>query len=208
MARGRRSAIKIVGPQFRLFRLGELARVLDVDPRRVKGWVEQGLIRPTRRGRGPGKSRHFRWQELAWATILLALQSALGQKSPVPPRVLKSVSLDVSGLDLTLAKLLTTGNSPQAEHREWQDGDEIFYVVAYDATRQVHRADMVFERDIPQDLPAFTGSGWTVTMIPLLPFIRPIRERLGLPWPGVERDWDSEDIEEAKWLELSGDQAK
>lgn len=169
----------------RQFRLGELARVLGVDARRVKGWVEQGFIRPTVRGRGPGQPRRFRIEQLAWATLLLALQTAFGQKSPVPPQVMKWLDLQLIGL--------LTGDSPQAWDPRWEDGDEVFYVVQYDAARRVprHAASLVHERHVPQHVPALTKPGHYVTMIPLLPFIRPIRERLGLPWPGVERETDS-----------------
>lgn len=117
--------------------------------------------------------------------MLLALQTAFGQKSPVPPQVMKWLDLQLIGL--------LTGDSPQAWDPHWEDGDEVFYVVQYDAARRVlrHAASLVHERHVPQHVPALTKPGHYVTMIPLLPFIRPIRERLGLPWPGVERETDS-----------------
>ena len=191
MATRRGSPVKDVGRQFRV---GELARALDVDARRVKGWVEQGFIRPTLPGRGPGQPRRFDIEQLAWATMLLALQAAFGQKSPVPPQVMHSRDLTLIGL--------VNGDSPQAYDSTWEDGDEIFYVVQYDAARRVPRyaASLVFERDVPHRLSSFTKPGHFVTMIPMLPFIRPIRERLGLPWPGRERDWVA-DIEGDKALE-------
>ena len=190
MAHKGRPAVKSVGG--RQFRLGELARVLGVDARRVKGWVEQGFIRPAVQGRGPGQPRLFDTEQLARSALLLALQSAFGTKSPLPPQVMQ-------WLDLTWVGLLQ-GDSPQAHDPNWEDGDEIFYVVSYDAaSRKVHgHATLVCERDVPRRLPAFTKPGYYVTLIPILPFIRPIRYRLGLPWPGVEREWEA-DLPDGAW---------
>src|SRR5262249_28047202 len=126
----------------RQFRLGELAKILDVDARRVKGWVEQGFIRPTGPGQGPGQPRRFDITQLAQATLLLARQAAFGQKSPVPPQlVLQSAAGQQSPVPSRLRWLrldlvgLLQGDSPQAWDPNWKDGDEVFYVVSYDAAR-------------------------------------------------------------------------
>lgn len=38
--------------------LGELARILDVPPRRVDGWLRRGFLRATKPRPGPGRGRY------------------------------------------------------------------------------------------------------------------------------------------------------
>ncbi len=65
----------------RLLQVRELAKTLGTTPRRIEGWVEQGLLKPAVRGRGPGRRRAFTVDNLLAAAILLKAQRAFGEKS-------------------------------------------------------------------------------------------------------------------------------
>jgi DNA-binding transcriptional MerR regulator len=64
------------------FEARELASLLDVAPRRIEGWVERALLRPGKRGHGPGRRRLFSIANALEGLLLLELQKALGKKHP------------------------------------------------------------------------------------------------------------------------------
>lgn len=64
------------------FETRDVAAMLGVPARRVEGWVERKLLRPTRRGRGPGKRRAFSLTDVVFGKMLLELQKALGERYP------------------------------------------------------------------------------------------------------------------------------
>jgi hypothetical protein len=69
-----------------------MARLLGTNPRRVEGWVEQGLLKPALRGRGPGKPHTFTRNDLLLGALLLEVQEAFGEKSPVCSRLFPDLS--------------------------------------------------------------------------------------------------------------------
>ena len=65
------------------FQVRDLAKILKTKPRRIEGWVEQRLLKPAVRGRGPGRRHEFSQANLLQAALLLELQGVFGEKSPV-----------------------------------------------------------------------------------------------------------------------------
>ena len=62
------------------FEIREVAELLGVTPRRIAGWVERGLLVPTRRGSGPGTRRHFSVESVITGMVLLRLQIMMGER--------------------------------------------------------------------------------------------------------------------------------
>jgi hypothetical protein len=79
-------------------RVREMARLLRTNPRRVEGWVEQGLLKPVLRGRGPGRPHVFTRKDLLLGALLLEVQAAFGEKSPVCRRLFPDVSDALVGI--------------------------------------------------------------------------------------------------------------
>src|SRR5215470_12508251 len=73
-----------------LLEIGELAEVLGTNPRRVEGWVEQGILKPAVEGDGPGRRRQFGRKELLQGALLLKLQGIFGKRSPVASAVVRA----------------------------------------------------------------------------------------------------------------------
>src|SRR2546430_15729495 len=65
----------------RSFEVREVAELLGTTPRRVEGWVERGLIRPTRPARGPGTRRTFATESLLTGLLLLRVQAVMGERN-------------------------------------------------------------------------------------------------------------------------------
>ncbi len=84
----------------RTFQVRDLAKLLDTNPRRIEGWVEQGLLKPAVQGRGPGRRREFSLDNLIQGAILLEVQWIFGEKSPVLGRVLPGAAKAVKGFSL------------------------------------------------------------------------------------------------------------
>lgn len=78
------------------FQVGDLAQLLDTNPRRIEGWVEQGFLKPAIRGRGPGRRREFDMQNLLQGSLLLEVQGMFGEKSPALRRLIKRVPGNVA----------------------------------------------------------------------------------------------------------------
>lgn len=79
-------------------RVREMARLLGTNPRRVEGWVEQGLLKPALRGRGPGRPHIFTGKDLLLGALLLEVQAAFGEKSPVCKRLFRDLSDTLVGI--------------------------------------------------------------------------------------------------------------
>lgn len=90
----------------RRFQVRELAKLLDIKPRQVEGWVEQGLLKPAVRARGPGRRREFSLDNLIQGAILLELQGTFGEKSPVWGRAFPGVVKAVKGFSLDVPQSL------------------------------------------------------------------------------------------------------
>lgn len=71
-------------------RVQDLALLLDTNPRRIEGWVEQGFLKPAHPGRGTGRPNWFSLENLATAYVLTELQRIHGDKSQVLGRLLSS----------------------------------------------------------------------------------------------------------------------
>jgi len=63
------------------FELREFAVLLGVDPGRVRGWVDRGVVRPAIKGKGPGRRRSFDFDNLVHGLLLLRLQNTFGERS-------------------------------------------------------------------------------------------------------------------------------
>jgi len=63
------------------FELRDFAVLLGVDPGRVRGWVDRGLMRPAVKGKGPGHRRKFNFDNLVHGLLLLRLQKTFGERS-------------------------------------------------------------------------------------------------------------------------------
>src|SRR5262245_29457951 len=72
------------------FRVQDLASLLDTNPRRIEGWVEQGFLKPAHPGRGTGRPHRFTLENLTMAYVLTELQQIHGDKSPVLGRLMAS----------------------------------------------------------------------------------------------------------------------
>jgi len=71
-------------------RVQDLAKLLDTNPRRIEGWVEQGFLKPAHPGRGTGRPNGFSLENLATAYVLTELQRIHGDKSQVLDGLLSS----------------------------------------------------------------------------------------------------------------------
>ena len=80
----------------RRFEVRDLAELLGTNPRRIEGWVEQGLLKPAVRGRGPGRRRKFDEDNLIQGAVLLELQRTFGEKSPAWREGVPSAAKDVT----------------------------------------------------------------------------------------------------------------
>lgn len=86
-------------------RVRQMARLLRTKPRRVEGWVEQGLLKPALRGRGPGSPHTFTRKDLLLGALLLEVQTAFGEKSAVCSRLFPDSSDALGGIAETEREL-------------------------------------------------------------------------------------------------------
>ncbi len=82
----------------RRFQVRDLAKLLGTTPRRIEGWVEQDLLKPVVRGRGPGRRRQFDEDNLLQGALLQELQWTFGEKSPVWRKAFPDVAKAVVGI--------------------------------------------------------------------------------------------------------------
>ncbi len=73
------------------FEVRQVARLLETNPRRIEGWVEHGILRPAIRGRGTGRRSLFSPANVLEGALVLEIQAALGERSPVVGPTLRSV---------------------------------------------------------------------------------------------------------------------
>jgi len=69
------------------FELRDFARILDIHPGRVRGWVDRKLITPAVKGQGPGRRRQFDYNNVVDAVILLVIQETFGERSRFSTRL-------------------------------------------------------------------------------------------------------------------------
>jgi hypothetical protein len=74
------------------FRVSEVAKILETNPRQVEGWVEQGLLKPAVPGSGPGHPSYFDCNNLLQGALTLAFQRTFGAKTPIWGRVAGTVA--------------------------------------------------------------------------------------------------------------------
>ena len=87
--------MKTTPPAAAVYRVSDFARILGLDrkgPRRVEGWIEKGFIKPAVLGKGPGRSRRFGFEHLLQGALLLEVQAAFGEKSPLVGRLFPDVA--------------------------------------------------------------------------------------------------------------------
>lgn len=83
------------------FELREVAALLDVPQRRVKGWVERGLITPTAYRRHPNRRwRLFSFSDVVRGAILLELQDVIGERNPLLKRFIDHLVMGAAGGDV------------------------------------------------------------------------------------------------------------
>lgn len=73
----------------RRFQVREVAKLLGTPARRIEGWVEQGLLKPAVRGKGPGRRREFSLENLIQTAVLIELRRTFGEKSPAWSRAIR-----------------------------------------------------------------------------------------------------------------------
>lgn len=66
----------------RAYEVKDIARLLDVTPRRVEGWVEKKHILPLVPGHGRGTKQQFSLENIIEAGLLLEFQKIVGEKNP------------------------------------------------------------------------------------------------------------------------------
>ncbi len=99
----------------------ELATLLDTPAHRIEGWVERGLLKPIRSGRGPGRRRGFSICNLVQGALLIELQRAFGERNPYLKTYLAIASMFVHDLSAYLmsgemARELTFGIAIRGDH--------------------------------------------------------------------------------------------
>jgi len=75
----------------RRFQVREVAKLLGTPARRIEGWVEQGLLKPAVRGKGPGRRREFSLENLIQTAVLIELRRTFGEKSPVWTQAIRGI---------------------------------------------------------------------------------------------------------------------
>ena len=91
----------------RRFQVREVAKLLGTPARRIEGWVEQGLLKPAVRGRGPGRRREFSLENLIQTTVLIGLRRTFGEKSPVWTQAIRR------GIPEAATNILTRSDPPE-----------------------------------------------------------------------------------------------
>jgi hypothetical protein len=71
----------------RRFRVSEVAEILGTKARQIEGWVEQGFLKPSVSGGGPGRPSYFNYRNLLQGALTLEFQQTFGSKTPVWGRV-------------------------------------------------------------------------------------------------------------------------
>ena len=147
----------------RTFQTKDLATLLRTNPRRIEGWVEQGLLKPARRGRGPGRRHAFNFENLVQAALLLELQATFGEKSPAWRRLFPAVTAG-------LVPLSTRPDLP------WN----MILMVAHEEgqVEQVGILDADGESKITSFLTQELGKGRTVTAVHVGLVIKELQTRL------------------------------
>lgn len=99
----------------------ELAALLETPARRIEGWVDRGLLKPKRSGRGQGRRRAFSIYNLVQAALLIELQRAFGERNPYLKTYLAIASMFVHDLSAYLmsgdmVRELTFGIAIRGDH--------------------------------------------------------------------------------------------
>jgi len=161
-----------------LLEIGELAEVLRTNPRRVEGWVEQGILKPAVEGDGPGRRRQFGRIELLQGALMLKLPGIFGKRSPVASAVVRALAPErqkpevQKTMDRRWQDAAVSGNRPE----EGVESDLLLCVV-HGAQREP-----ILYLDRPEKLRAASERalhhGQTVTMLDLAWVIADARARL------------------------------
>jgi hypothetical protein len=78
----------------------EVAKILDIAPRRLQGWAEQGLLTGTVAGEGQGSRRRYTARDLVAGVWLLALQGLVGERSPLIRKAMPALLDAAAKVDL------------------------------------------------------------------------------------------------------------
>lgn len=65
----------------RAYEVKDIARILDVTPRRVEGWVEKKHILPLVPGHGRGSKQQFSLENIIEAGLLMEFQKIVGERN-------------------------------------------------------------------------------------------------------------------------------
>jgi len=98
-----------------------MATLLDTPARRIERWVERGLLKPQRSGRGQGRRRAFSIHNLVQGALLAELQRTFGERNPCLKTYLAIASMFVHDLSAYLlsgdmARELTFGIATRGDH--------------------------------------------------------------------------------------------
>jgi hypothetical protein len=99
----------------------EMATLLDTPARRIERWVERGLLKPQRSGRGQGRRRAFSIHNLVQGALLAELQRTFGERNPYLKTYLAIASMFVYDLSAYLlsgdmVRELTFGIATRGDH--------------------------------------------------------------------------------------------
>jgi hypothetical protein len=150
----------------RAYKVKDVARILDVTPRRVEGWVEKEHIVPVVRGRGRGTKQQFSLENIIEAALLLDFQRIVGEKNPHLPKFV-DVAKGYSGV-IASAIHISAGMTPIR-------GDMTLAILVKDGQPADRLAGPY--QSLQQFLEQHRRKG-AIVLIPLDPLIRSLQERL------------------------------
>ena len=157
-------------------RVQDLAKILDTNPRRVEGWVEQGFLKPVRPGRGTGRPNKFNFENLATAYLLTELQRLHGDKSPVLGRLLASEPL--ADYAQHLAKWFRVTPSPEDDSAGLKATPATLALVQHTDGGIEGRVEKEPNREVLDYLKRFVGKCVGITLLNPGEEFKAVRERL------------------------------
>src|SRR2546428_14194085 len=149
----------------------EMATLLDTPARRIERWVDRGLLKPQRSGRGQGRRRAFSIHNLVQGALLIELQRAFGERNPYLKTYLAIASMFVHDLSAHLmsgdvVRELTFGIAIRGDHNV-----SFTYGIAPLGENTTAQIMEWIDRQLKE--------GATVSVFYLRPRMEAIRERLG-----------------------------
>ena len=144
------------------------AKLLGTSPRRLMGFVEKELMRPTAAGQGKGSRRQFSLADITRLAIYMSVQNIVGEKSPFARWTVEALEPAVA----EIAKQLVTDDiQPPA-------ANTLF--IEIDAEAAGERLDVWYgpDDDHAKVVSDAINAGNPVVVVPLTEILAVLRERL------------------------------